>query len=237
MHYLKIYILFSLHNGKRLRGKVLMNPFCIDAGFVGFAMQQNASMKKVVIFDLKNPVMEVLEVQKYNWTFIQDRALANFSTAHAISLSVLIQEVKVPLTESNCESVLHLPSPVIIVIDEVIANGDKDETTTDEEDGVDMDQTARASDLSMIMNATQAGNRWTTLEEVCLKNFHKYILEKKVEKPDVENLSKWLDKRKTEKQKLFGSRSLTAILAKYKKMVTIGVFTGMESRHKKKLRF
>lgn len=92
-----------------------------------------------------------------------------------------------------------------------------------------LDETIRATDLSSFNKTVscQSGTRWLDLEIGYLKNFHKYMQRKRIEKPSNDVFNKWLIKRKTSQVNLFGSRSLSAILSKYIKLNSLGEFKNL----------
>lgn len=158
--------------------------------------------------------MEQLEFKQFNELQSRAEELSHFSLA---TISYLIDSSYVKVTSDNFKCLSKLPQPIQLAIE----NAEVENEFIHNE----VVNAVEAADLSMInKTSTIGGSRWSNEEKGFLKNFHKYTVKKNIDKPDYCDLHSWIEKRKTTKEALFGSRSVSAILAHYKKISKLGEF-------------
>ena len=201
-------------------------------------------MKNIVIIFNFDPPKMTLFSSTNSFEDLMDLVKKDISaTSEKISLMVLIDNGRIPVTSNNFECLFYLTSPVIIDYDMDEVDGGNESVESSDGDEVEgkvkltVNQTVNAQDLSMVDKAkTKARDRWEEEEEALLKNFYKWCVKhrlQKPERPDFDDLTKWLSRRNSTKSQLFGSRSITAIMSHYKLMADKGDFKNILFKIKK----
>ena len=153
-----------------------------------------------------------------------------------IAIFVIYEDVRLKVTEQNYEAIRLLKCTVILDVTPIdeednSSDGESVHEKSTKKKQLDLDATIHCNDLSkMNVTYSTSGSRWTDAEEAYLKNFFKYSSRRNIEKPTLQNLNAWIVKRKSSFETLFGSRSEAAVLAHYKKMITLG---DMKNLHKR----
>ena len=182
----------------------------------------------------KLKLLESMDINEYSALEERGKHLYTFDAVVILALVKGVDSFFVDINEENFNSIFKLPTPVFIDAvqkDKSISgfadsenNSDSDNESQKKRQDL-LEKTANTLDLSMMNESTvRSGDRWSEEEEMYLLNFHRYVLIKEITKPGVENLMKWILKRKSSKEQLFGMRNLTAVLARYSKMKKDGIF-------------
>ena len=168
-------------------------------------------------------VLENVTIDDYETIENRARDLCGFDSVE-INVNIYGLLLKIDAQNYKCLSKFQMPVEL-----EIIDSLTSTSTESDDEpsQAKDFEKTVNALDLSSLQNTTLAGSRWSEEEKAILKNFHKYILFKDINKPEVDHLNKWIVKRKSTKNHLFGTRSSSAIIAQYKKLEKLGEFTNV----------
>ena len=192
-------------------------------------------MKEVVLIwnHEENPVMS--HVQEEDYTYIKLEAYAKqLNSGKPVVIFAYIENVLVEVTENNFRCLFLLPTPVFLEIEDAYEKDEVEEEGEDECQELDLNHTVHTMDLSsMNKTVSQGGSKWGKVEEAYLKNFHKYVVKRRIDKPDVEDLTSWISKRKASKSHLFGSRTTSAIITHYKLMVTRKDMADVRIKHSK----
>ena len=167
---------------------------------------------------------------------------ARYTIEQEFSVFMILPEVNILLeNDGDLQSIRQLEGIsyfkwILDDLDNLEDGADQEDEHSDEqaEEGININATIVAADLSLFQNTSipSCGARWDEVEKSYLKNFHRYLvkLQKKLKKdvkPDHDCLRQWLTRRKTNQEALFGHRSSSAIISMYNKMKKCGDFSNL----------
>ena len=190
----------------------------------------------VVIWALEEPRMELITVASYLSLLNKAKDISGLENP---KLYIILQKVWVEINERNYQCLSNISNPIFLDVraqDEEEPHGCEDDSGSESGNAeTHLDKATHAVDLS-VMNQTntQSGSRWSDQERAYLRNYCKYLFSKKQRKPEIETFMKWMEKRKVNKDHLFGDRSISAIFTQFRKMDTIGEFHDIQGAKKKR---